>query len=386
MAQRNVGMDLLRAVAILLVLANHAFLTFFVQTGHATWTGLAAFLSTLTIISIEWLFVLSGFLIGTMMIRSMEGTGTWWSRARSFWLRRWFRTFPAYYLFLVINILLVVVQVAPGAYSVRYAFFAQNLVNPMATPYFFVESWTLALDEWFYLAMPILVGVASLAFGADRRRSFLFAALTLILVPTLARWMAAPALDATDWDQRFRGVTLYHLDATGWGVLAAIASRWWSKTWSTNVAGKAVVGGLLTATGLMMLECYSLDVGPWRSFPRLWSALPLTLTAIGTFLLLPWVASLRGLQPRPTTVVERLSLYSYAIYLCHLPLAFLLRAALDSTESASLAAIWMQTGVWLALTVASAAAIYHGFEKPVFDLRERFTAKVDANPFTPAQR
>ena len=383
MARRTFGLDLLRAIAILMVLANHAFLSFFVDLGHATFTGVAAVVSTVSILSIEWLFVLSGFLIGAMMIRSFEEEGSWWSRARSFWLRRWFRTFPAYFLFLLVNIVLVAIHVAPGAFSVRYLLFAQNLAWPMQAPYFFVESWTLALDEWFYVAMPILVGLGALLLGRDRRRSFLVAALLLIAVPTLLRWLAAPAVTAPDWDARFRGVTVMHLDATGWGVLGAIASRWWPASWTRGVRGKAILGLAFTLAGLLMLEALSLDLAVWYRFPRLWSALPLTLIGGGALMLLPWVA---GLRPRGGVVglaVEHLSLTSYALYLAHLPLAFLLRSALTAEERASVPAVAVQVVLWFLLCLAASALLYHRFEKPIFDLRERFTRKVDANPFTP---
>ena len=75
--QRNFGLDVLRTVAITVVLLNHGYLGFFVANGLSKWEGWNAAISACAVFSIEWLFVLSGFLIGSMMIRSFETRGGW---------------------------------------------------------------------------------------------------------------------------------------------------------------------------------------------------------------------------------------------------------------------------------------------------------------------
>ena len=93
---RNAGLDYLRTMAIFIVLANHAFINFFIYTETSAWEGVLAKISLQSVISIEWLFVLSGFLIGTIMIRSFSKSDSWWQCSKDFWMRRWFRTLPSY--------------------------------------------------------------------------------------------------------------------------------------------------------------------------------------------------------------------------------------------------------------------------------------------------
>lgn len=378
---RNFGLDVLRAAAILLVLANHAFLGFILELGHAQWGGPLAALSLLTYISLDWLFVLSGFLIGTMMIRSFETQTGFARRARDFWLRRWFRTLPNYYLFLLVNILLVAIGVGQGTYSVKHAYFLQNLAWREPVPFFYNEAWSLAVDEWFYLVMPILVGGFAFLFGRSGPKAFGAAALTLIVLPMVARWFAEPPLDLWEWDERMRRVTIYRLDATGWGVLAAILNRWQPGYWQHSRVGKAILGLALMAFGCLLVE--DLFFTKWFLVqPQLANVLRLTLPAAGTFLALPWIASMAKPAGRwVNSGVERLSQYSYSIYLCHIPLLYLLRHAMDANARGSLLQTLAQIGVWFALTFALAAATHHAFEKPVSDIRERFTRRVDASPF-----
>jgi peptidoglycan/LPS O-acetylase OafA/YrhL len=86
----------------------------------------------------------------------------------------------------------------------------------------------------------------------------------------------------------------------------------------------------------------------------------------------------RGLADR---FVEKISLYSYSIYLCHFPLIFIVRhAASVGTESAG-ATVFLAILVWLLAVYFVSALVFHTFEKPVSDLRERFTRRISTLPF-----
>jgi peptidoglycan/LPS O-acetylase OafA/YrhL len=394
--RRNFGLDVLRCAAILIVLANHAFLGFFVLLGGITWEGRRAAWSLTAFVSIEWLFVLSGFLIGTMMIRSFEAEGTFWSRARSFWLRRWFRTLPNYYLFLLMNIAIVTWglhgTLPTGKPLWQHAVFAQNLLGPERVPFFFNEAWSLALDEWFYLTLPLLVGLMSLVARARPRQAFLGATALLILVPTTLRLLVPIPTDPFAWDLNVRRITLLHLDATGWGVLAALVNRWAPDAWRRAAGAKAVVGLFLMLLGIAALQAmFQVLPGPagdwlvaWLRFPV---AFALTCTGLGTFLALPAIARLRAPAPAAASAVATLSNYTYSIYLSHFPLFFLIAEVTSRTMGEPPfrpGILWMLVALWLALVVTVSALTYTWFEKPTSDLRERFTRKVDASPFGPA--
>lgn len=377
---RNIGLDYLRSVAILIVLCNHCLLGFFVDKSIVKFEGVTAALSASTVISIEWLFVLSGFLIGAMMIRSFDRQGSWFQCARDFWFRRWFRTVPNYYLFVFVNLLLVGLGLANGKFEYKYFAFSQNLAWVETTPHFFGESWSLALDEWFYLVMPILIGILSLL-TQNRKLAFMGSAGILIIGPIIGRMMHATPIEFFQWDAEIRRITIYHLDATGWGVLAASVNKWFPGWWRSGIKLKAGLGFLSMTVGIFFvigllnpqwMNKHAYDFG---------NAFSITLMAGGTFLVLPWLISWRIRDFWFTWIVGRLSLFSYSIYLVHFPLIFIINHFVLIDKNTSGMVLVLVVAGWLLAIVGLSALLFHYFEKPVADLRESFTKRVDASPF-----
>ena len=134
--ERIFGLDLLRAVAIGLVLVCHLG-PFFVAPFIAGWF---AQICNLANVGVDLFFVLSGFLIGGILLREIECGMTLRGMLR-FWSRRWWRTLPNYYLFLALN-MAACWFLGHAADAPRYLAFMQGLWwDP--DPRVFHESWSL---------------------------------------------------------------------------------------------------------------------------------------------------------------------------------------------------------------------------------------------------
>lgn len=380
---RNFGLDALRSSAIAAVLVFHGYLGFYVSTGLSPWQGWRAALSASSgVLSLEWFFVLSGFLIGSILIRSFETGGGWWASARAFWLRRWFRTLPNYYLFLLVNALLVWWQVAEGRFAWSFVVFSQSLAWPQSKPFFYSESWSLAIEEWFYFLVPCLLGLVALLFRRlERKHLFWLAAAVLILVPTLLRIGATPPTHFFDWDEHVRRVTIKHLDSIGWGVAAAIVNRWYPDWWARRKGHKALVGlALILANVAAMTYFMGID---WRGFAggRFNDLALITAPALGTALLLPWIVSCHAPSQAVGKWIRRVADYSYSMYLCHFPILHLLLYILRVRGwEADVVVGWMLI-LWLVLVFGVSALVFHRFERPLTGLRDRFARPVPAGPF-----
>jgi len=385
--QRNFGLDVLRVASIAAVLGLHGHMGFFVSTGLVSWTGWTAVVDACVVFAVEWFFVLSGFLIGGMLIRGFETQGVGWAGVRNFWLRRWFRTVPNYYLFLAVNAVLVWWGVGEGRFAWSFVAFAQGLAWPPGKPLFYAEAWSLAVEEWFYLLLPLLlVGLAwswrKAGRRADHARLFWRAAVLLIALPTFVRCVLPPPLHFFAWDEQVRRITLLHLDAPGWGVLAAALSRWHPRWWARRQGLKALLGLALMGSAVAALA-YGLLID-WRGIAGGHGndLLLTTAPALGVMLMLPWLSGLRVPAARWLRgAVTRVSDWTYSLYLCHLPLQLLLLRSVQLWAGDVSLALWWLVPLWLALTFTVAALLFRGFELPMTRLRERFTRKVQAGPF-----
>lgn len=149
---RIFGLDLLRCIAILLVLLTH-----FLES--ITPNNLTHFYyKYLFIDGVSLFFVLSGFLIGTILIKNFLKYGISLTTLLNFWKRRWFRTLPNYYLVilfvLTFNCFYKNIDIS-FADVLRRVTFTQNFYLLDENYYKkFPEGWSLAIEEWFYLLIP----------------------------------------------------------------------------------------------------------------------------------------------------------------------------------------------------------------------------------------
>ena len=196
--QRSAGrfpaLDGIRALAALMIVYFHA-------------TGVVDFVSGRSILAIRgfvrsllgalWFgvdifFVLSGFLIGHILLLQMQRGGV---AFRSFYFRRAFRIFPAYYVVLTLNVLIFIhlSVFSPLHFNIPWAAWLKfsipsylYLGNYSRTTEVMGWAWSLCVEEHFYLIFPtILVVLFRLS-----PRVRLVALLTLPLLPLAARTIA----------------------------------------------------------------------------------------------------------------------------------------------------------------------------------------------------
>ena len=103
-------------------------------------------------------FVISGFLISSILLRELAQAGH--IDLRRFYFRRTLRIFPAFYCYLGVIFAAEVLgiarpeRVAPIANVLPAATYASDLVNLVGKDWFLAHAWSLAVEEQFYLLWP----------------------------------------------------------------------------------------------------------------------------------------------------------------------------------------------------------------------------------------
>jgi peptidoglycan/LPS O-acetylase OafA/YrhL len=377
-AGRVFGLDLLRAAAIMMVICAHGFVVLYPHFGEAL--GL---LGHGGFYGVELFFVLSGFLIGQILIRNGNDLGQPGNVA-FFYVRRWFRTLPLFFLFLIVNIVFErLFRAHPVGFreALSHGFFLRNLTGFHMT--FFPESWSLAIEEWFYLLFP-----AALWLGLKMTKRFdvvfLSAAFGFLAFSTIARLFAAPDPGAT-WSEELRMVVIYRFDALMIGMIGAWLSIRYPQPWRRVALFAALAGVVLLLAmyaTLWKFENGQLAFGDDSYFARTFR---FTLVSIGFALLLPWASAwkLAG-ENLGSTAVRRIALWSYGLYLVHLPVFLLVtRAGLGADAPLSLGRALASFALQIGGAILLSAFLYRFFEAPCTRLRENAApavAKVFGSP------
>ena len=156
---RIVALDGLRCLAVALVIAGHGVDAYWPDQAGAIW--LAPLLNAS--LGVRLFFVLSGFLITSLLLREQQRRGEidW----QAFVLRRSLRIWPALYAYLLVMLLLSQAGVlaishgqfiAAGTFTWNYASIWIREGTSQGS-WFLGHLWTLALEQQFYLAWPLAI-------------------------------------------------------------------------------------------------------------------------------------------------------------------------------------------------------------------------------------
>jgi peptidoglycan/LPS O-acetylase OafA/YrhL len=336
------GLDGLRAVSILLVLAAHA-----LGTKHLPYWPRSHMLGDA---GVRTFFVISGFLITTLLLRERAKTGG--ISLAGFYVRRVFRIFPAFYTYLgVIAILVAIGWIAVPTRDLIFA--ATYTMNFHADRAWWVgHLWSLAVEEQFYLLWP----AALVALG--NRGALIFALVAIAIAPalrlgTLHYWPAQIGLI----DQAFPFV--FDAIATGC-VLAMIRDRLEAnRLYMRFLASPAFVIVPIAALGFLSVSGLDFNFGPGFTVGNV-----LIAVTIHRCVRFPDLLATRLLERQPLVWIGGLS---YSLYLWQQ--IFINRHA-DEWFNAFPANI--------ACAFAVATCSYYLVEQPILSWRARRAARHDS--------
>lgn len=365
--KRYAELDGVRGLAILsTIICNTAVVDWDGGTFSQLWSRFAL----ANWIGVELFFVLSGFLITGILLDS-KGEQDYF---RNFYARRTLRIFPIY--FAVLALISVWPEISrPAHHPLCYWLFVSNYCMAISGEWGDLPlgiTWSLAVEEQFYLFWPLLVALLSF-------QRFAQVAVAVVAGSLLLRY----AMTALDYSYvTIYAITPTRIDGLAAGALAAVAVR--GKHSALMLAG---VGKRMLALGVFMMGISALVVRSFNHNEPLVQTLGYTgLTLASTGLILALATEpeensrwRRAMRWRP---LAQVGFYSYAIYLFH-PLVYKLLTALPAFGKDKIAAFpggpllgqVLATSLVTALAFVLAVVSYHAFEKHFLNLRRYFPRK-----------
>jgi peptidoglycan/LPS O-acetylase OafA/YrhL len=347
--------DGLRAIAVLAVIGFHAFPAW-IRGGF---------------VGVDVFFVISGYLISTILLAGMERGSFSFSQ---FYIRRIRRILPA----LIVVLLACMVAgwlvlfsseyKALGKHVAGSAAFVSNFVLWNEAGYFdkaaetkpLLHIWSLGIEEQFYIVWPLLL------YLTWRFRTGTWALLLLLLLGSFVLNVHAAGIDpAADF---FSPLTRFWELMAG-AVLAYLSlypavPQWETRRLSPRViswlgaanASHAAANNVKAICGLLLIVAAVLMIDGTRGYPGWWALLPVA----GTYLMIAagpdtWI----GDRLLATKILVAVGLISYPLYLWHWPLLSFIRIVNGTAPSAAAASLA------ILLSFALAWLTYLLVEKPL---------------------
>jgi peptidoglycan/LPS O-acetylase OafA/YrhL len=243
----------------------------------------------------------------------------------------------------------------------KFWVFLQNFRNPH--PPFFAEAWSLSVEEWFYLLVPLVIFVIAKHTRLGVSKAVLFASLAVLTLVTAYRYykylhIASPA--TYDWDQQFRKIVITRLDSLVYGVVGAYIAHYYPKRWVKHKTTLLVIGLVLLVLTRVPFPLDSL-------FTYVFS---FSLTSAATLLLLPYLSQWKTGRGMLYKALTHISMISYALYLVHRTLV--MHTLVDPLGMAvPLSPLVLFALVWL-LSWTLSVLMHNYFEVPIMRLRNRW--------------
>ena len=355
------GLDTLRALAIMLVFANH-------YMGFVSHEPTFGWFSEIGWAGVDLFFALSGYLIGNQVFSAIRGPGL---SLPHFYARRLLRTLPAYLAVLALyawwpywagNL--------PHAPWWKYLTFTLNINLKPGT--LFSHAWSLCVEEQFYLLLPPVV-LAIAAITRVRRAGGLALVLgwaALLSAIAAGMWLRdswwQPAMDLGERGSRSYYTLIYYstlarFDELLAGVALAMLRNFHPKAWQRLTSHR---NWMLAAGAVLTALAFWLFLEHHFSWGMSVFGYPLLGVAFAALLL---AALSEGSLLHSTRIpgMGAIAVWSYSIYLTHKQVCILLAEHWEPVDLDSIA-------VMIAASIFAGWLLYFAVEAPFMRLRERF--------------
>ena len=348
---RFAELDGIRAIAALAVFTHHFFASRdLMKSSQSYGMNAIAALATFGSLGINVFFVLSGFLITSLLLLDRRNTNFF----HNFYWKRALRILPVYFVHLVVA---AVIVGHAGGYIVLSLLFVVNFAGPLRVRDV-GPAWTLSIEEQFYLIWPQFI---------RRRRlstiyyvAFALVALSVSLRVLVPLWHGG-------WDSRY---TIYECDALALGAL--LSCQWFSPAGRTRGINRLlrILNSNVTLIVVVVVQALLLVYFPYGKF--FYQAM-MTSTGYLTYRTMRLIVSSgrtpKGLRWLANPALTYIGAISYGLYMYHAYVLLLLDRHFGQINLDHHGATWARFVAALAITLIVCTISRYAMELPIQKLR-----------------
>jgi peptidoglycan/LPS O-acetylase OafA/YrhL len=364
--------DALRGVAILMVMQLHIFFITFAYD-YLNLPAAARYLLRSGGAGVDLFFILSAYLLTTNLLRQRDRPGV----IATFFARRALRILPMFLILIFGGFAIEALWLKTGGTTdvwlwhdhyplSTYLLFLQNWrlgLDGHWSAQFFAPTWSLAVEEHFYLLLPLIATRLE-----PRRLAIVAIAWILLAAPTrIFVLLEFGGIAPTTW-------TIARLDAFGWGILIALAPNLWPSLAKRFDARLAIGAGSALFVIVVLFAPYLLPGGRNDNvFGTTWVDLAMALITFG-------VVNQKAEPLQPGAVMRSLAwcgVRCYSLYLVHFPmlgLIFLASGRIQKPKVDDLSTLGLAL-LATAMAFIIADICYRRIERPFLELAGRFAPR-----------
>jgi len=338
------GLDFLRGIAVIMVLFRHSDMTnILFEVG---WLGVDLF------------FVLSGFLVSGLLFNEYKKSGE--LRIKRFLLRRGFKIFPPFYIFLIVTF---IVEISTGTLSNLSQYLGELFYLQSYAPKIWIHTWSLAVEEHFYFMLAaILFLVVKYKKLENKKNVIIFLVIALIISFSLRMLVSYP--------NRFHNYsfikTHLRLDGIIIGVLISYLYHF------TNFYQHFLKNRLIYLFSAIILVLPAFFYKGASFFMNTYGLTSVNL-GFAIFVLL----SLESYNNNkyidlPFSFIRLVGVHSYSIYLWHLMVHKVVKNLVNNVVKNLVSNVDLLTILYLILSIFVGILLSIIIEKQVLKLRERY--------------
>lgn len=348
LVSRNVGIDTLRFIAVALVLGRHAELC--PEDQGFLVTKISTIMHTGGWIGVDLFFVISGYLISGLLFQELKKFNC--ISVKRFLIRRSFKIYPIFWLFVMMSVIFLPDYLRGENWKKIFIelLFLQNYYNGM-----WAHTWSLAVEEHFYVALPLLLLVLHRCNKVDYLPVIVFSILVYCLTARLIMTMNGPrALTEILIPTHLR------LDSLSFGVLLSYFVVYRGTLLREMVHRYKMI---IPLSIVVILPAFVLHLES-SSYMQ---SVGLSMNYVSSGVLL--VSSLKLKESILLRIMAYIGKYSYAIYLVHMPLQGI---CIDLYRSSAVNSWMGYVVLYISASLMLGVLVSRTIEYPILKLRDKF--------------